>query len=147
MLDRMKRRYGVEVETQIPRISYRETVTKLLGRTSPSQEAVVVVAVSSASATCAIRPLPSVARASSFKDAVVGGVHSPQPHPCGGEGRSARSRGRGSSPNGEVVDIEIELYDGKFHAVDSDEASFKMAGSRAFRDGFEKAGHRCFSSP
>ena len=39
-----------------------------------------------------------------------------------------------------VVDIEIELYDGKFHAVDSDEASFKRAGSFAFRDGFMKAG-------
>jgi elongation factor G len=35
-----------------------------------------------------------------------------------------------------VVDVELELYDGKFHAVDSDEASFKMAGSRAFREGF-----------
>ena len=42
--------------------------------------------------------------------------------------------------HGKVVDVEIELYDGKFHAVDSDEASFKMAGGRAFRDGFEKAG-------
>jgi len=38
-----------------------------------------------------------------------------------------------------VVDCEIELYDGKFHAVDSDEASFKRAGALAFKDGYMKA--------
>ena len=48
--------------------------------------------------------------------------------------------GKGILVDGEVVDVEVELYDGKFHAVDSDEGSFKKAGARAFRAGFEKAG-------
>jgi elongation factor G len=38
-----------------------------------------------------------------------------------------------------VVDVTVKVTDGKFHDVDSDEASFKMAGGRAFRDGFVKA--------
>ena len=40
----------------------------------------------------------------------------------------------------QVVDLEVELYDGKYHQVDSDEASFKKAGAMAFRDGYQKAG-------
>ncbi|MCB9897237.1 MAG: elongation factor G [Planctomycetes bacterium] len=38
-----------------------------------------------------------------------------------------------------VVDVAVHLTDGKFHDVDSDEASFKMAGGRAFKDAFQKA--------
>lgn len=39
----------------------------------------------------------------------------------------------------EVVDVSVEVYDGKHHPVDSSEAAFKMAGAKAFRDAFEKA--------
>lgn len=38
-----------------------------------------------------------------------------------------------------VVDVVVSVYDGKSHDVDSDEASFKIAGARAFRDAFEKS--------
>lgn len=38
-----------------------------------------------------------------------------------------------------VVDVEFEVYDGKFHAVDSDEASFRMAATRAFREAVNSA--------
>jgi elongation factor G len=38
-----------------------------------------------------------------------------------------------------VVDVTVSVTDGKFHDVDSDEASFKIAGMRAFRDAFGKA--------
>ena len=38
-----------------------------------------------------------------------------------------------------VVDCRAELYDGKFHPVDSDQLSFQLAGERGFLDGFEKA--------
>lgn len=47
---------------------------------------------------------------------------------------------QGVLTSSQVVDVEVEVYDGKFHAVDSDEASFKMAGGRAFREAFMKAG-------
>jgi elongation factor G len=38
-----------------------------------------------------------------------------------------------------VVDVKVSVYDGKYHDVDSDEHSFRIAGARAFRDAFEKA--------
>ena len=38
-----------------------------------------------------------------------------------------------------VVDIKAKLYDGSYHDVDSDEISFKVAGSMAFKDGAKKA--------
>ena len=39
-----------------------------------------------------------------------------------------------------VVDVEVELYDGKYHDVDSSELSFKIASRTAFKMGMEKAG-------
>ena len=38
-----------------------------------------------------------------------------------------------------VVDIKAKLYDGSYHDVDSDEISFKVAGSMAFKEGAKKA--------
>jgi len=38
-----------------------------------------------------------------------------------------------------VVDIKVKLFDGSFHDVDSDELSFKVAGSMAFKNGSRKA--------
>ena len=38
-----------------------------------------------------------------------------------------------------MVDFEVSLYDGQFHAVDSNEMSFKMAGRLAFRDAMSRA--------
>ena len=39
----------------------------------------------------------------------------------------------------QVIDVAVTVYDGKHHAVDSDEVSFKLASSHAFRDAFLKA--------
>jgi elongation factor G len=41
--------------------------------------------------------------------------------------------------NSQVVDVAVTVHDGKHHAVDSDEVSFKIAASHAFRDAFVKA--------
>jgi len=46
---------------------------------------------------------------------------------------------RGVLAGYEVVDVKAHVTDGSYHAVDSDEASFKLAGARAFADGVSKA--------
>ena len=38
-----------------------------------------------------------------------------------------------------VVDVKVELYDGSYHEVDSNEMAFSIAGSMGFQDGFKKA--------
>jgi elongation factor G len=38
-----------------------------------------------------------------------------------------------------IVDVKVEVYDGSYHEVDSNEMAFKIAGSMAFQDGFKKA--------
>ncbi len=137
MLDRLKRRYGVEVETSIPKITYHETVTR------PSEGHHRHRKQSGGRGQfgeCFIRLKPRERGAGMiFTDAIPGGSIPRNLIPAVEKGIHEAAAG-GILTNGKVVDVEVELYDGKFHAVDSDEGSFKMAGGRAFRDGFEKAG-------
>jgi elongation factor G len=134
---RLKRRYGVEIESSLPRIAYQETITKPVeahyrhkkqsgGRGQFGE--------------CYIRMRPGAKGSGiQFVDKVVGGAIPRNLIPAVEKGiREVASKGVLTSSR--VVDVEVELYDGKFHAVDSDEASFKMAGGRAFKEGFQKAG-------
>ncbi|MCP3916948.1 MAG: elongation factor G [bacterium] len=137
MLDRMKRRYGVEVETSLPKISYRQTITKASeGHHRHKKQS----GGRGQFGECFMRLRPADSgEGVVFNDAVVGGSIPRNLIPAVEKGiREIASHG--VLCDGKVVDVEAELYDGKFHAVDSDEASFKMAGGRAFREGFMKAG-------
>ncbi len=135
MFDRLKRRFGVEVETKLPRISYRETISraaeghhrhkKQSGGRGQFGECFLK-----------LRPLPA-GSGIVFTDGVVGGSIPRNLIPAVEKGIKDITSS-GILTHGQVVDIEAEVYDGKFHDVDSDEASFKIAGARAFRDGFEK---------
>lgn len=137
MESRLKRRFNVEIETHLPRIAYRETITrpveahyrhkKQTGGRGQFGECYL-----------RLRPLER-GEGIQFKDGIVGGSIPRNLIPAVEKGVREQCN-QGVLTNGVVVDVEIEVYDGKFHAVDSDEASFKMAGSRAFREGFEKAG-------
>jgi elongation factor G len=133
VLDRMKRRYGVEVESHIPRIAYQETITK------PSEGHHRHRKQSGGRGQfgeCYVRLRPLAAgEGIVFKDSVVGGSIPRNLIPAVEKG-IIEIAGEGILTRGHVVDLEVELYDGKFHAVDSDEASFKMAGGRAFKEGF-----------
>ena len=133
---RLKRRFGVEITTHTPRIAYRETVTKPAdghhrhkkqsGGRGQFGECYVRV-----------RPQPQ-GTGFVFTDGVVGGSIPRNLIPAVEKG-IREVLVQGVLTNSAVVDLEVELYDGKFHDVDSDEASFKIAGARAFRDGFVKA--------
>ncbi len=138
MLERMRRRYGVDVDTHVPRILYRETITKKVSEGHHRHKKQSGGRGQFGECYVRLKKLES-GEGIQFNDAVVGGSIPRNLIPAVEKGvREVASQG--ILTRGKVVDIEIELYDGKFHAVDSDEASFKMAGGRAFRDGFEKAG-------
>jgi len=137
ILDRMKRRYGVEVETHLPVIAYQETVSKSSdGHHRHKKQS----GGRGQFGECYIRMKPSEPGAGIvFVDKIVGGSIPRNLIPAVEKGVHEEAS-KGILTNGQVIDVEVELYDGKFHAVDSDETSFKMAGARAFRDGFNKAG-------
>ncbi|MFT7486366.1 MAG: elongation factor G [Candidatus Paceibacteria bacterium] len=129
---RLKRRFSVEIETKLPRIAYRETITKPAeGHHRHRKQS----GGRGQFGECYIRVRPRVrGEGNVFLDKVVGGAIPRNLIPAVEKGFVEACQ-QGVLTNNTVVDIEFELYDGKFHAVDSDEASFKMAGARAFREG------------
>ncbi len=136
MEQRLKRRYGVEITTRPPRIAYRETVTRNAeGHHRHKKQ----TGGRGQFGECYLRVKPQPEGTGFvFTDAVVGGSIPRNLIPAVEKGIREQIV-QGVLTNGEVVDVEVELYDGKYHDVDSDEASFKIAGARAFRDGFTKA--------
>lgn len=143
MESRLKRRYGVEITTSVPTIAYRETVSrpaeghyrhkKQSGGRGQFGECYVRV-----------KPLPKGAGLV-FSDNVVGGSIPRNLIPAVEKGMRELA-GQGILTHSQVIDLDFELYDGKYHDVDSDEASFKIAGARAFLDAFQK-GHPVLLEP
>ncbi|WP_309752687.1 elongation factor G [Novosphingobium sp.] len=130
VLGRLQRRYGVAVDTRPPQIAYRESIRKgasVRGRHKKQsgghgQYGDCVIA---------IRPL---ARGEGFvfEDKITGGVIPRQYVPAVEAGvKDAMARG----PLGfAVVDVAVTLLDGTFHAVDSSELAFRIAGRMAMGD-------------
>jgi len=133
---RLKRRFGVEITTHTPRIAYRETITKPAeGHHRHKKQ----TGGRGQFGECYLRVKPKpLGTGFVFTDAVVGGSIPRNLIPAVEKG-IREILPQGVMTHSQVVDMEVELYDGKFHDVDSDEASFKIAGARAFRDGFTKA--------
>ena len=133
---RLKRRYGVEINVTVPRIAYRETITKSVeGHHRHKKQS----GGRGQFGECYIRMKPAAEDAGIvFNDKVVGGSIPKNFIPAIEKGIREIAN-EGILTDSQVVDVEVEVYDGKFHAVDSDEASFKKAGAMAFREGFKKA--------
>ncbi|HET6202090.1 MAG TPA: elongation factor G [Planctomycetota bacterium] len=136
MLARLKRRFGVEVTTRLPKVPYRETVS---GRSEGHYRHKKQTGGRGQFGECFLRMEPLERGAGfEFVDEIFGGSIPRQFIPAVEKGvREAMERG--VIAGYPVVDVRVKLYDGKYHEVDSDEASFKIAGSRGFRDAFEKA--------
>jgi elongation factor G len=133
---RLARRFGVEVSAHPPRIAYRETVTR---RAEGHHRHKKQTGGRGQFGECFVRVRPNPKGSGvTFTDAVVGGSIPRNLIPAVEKGvREAAAKG--VLTHSQVVDVDLELYDGKFHDVDSDEASFKIAGARAFIDAFQKA--------
>jgi elongation factor G len=133
---KLKRRFGVEVNLKLPRIPYRETITtptEAHGRHKKQTGG------HGQFGDCKIRfePLP---RGSEFEfvDDIFGGAIPRQFVPAVEKGLQD-ARLRGFLAGYPMVDFRATVFDGSFHAVDSNELSFKMAASLAFKDGMTRA--------
>jgi elongation factor G len=137
MEQRLKRRFGVEITSSLPRIAYKETITK------PSEGHHRHKKQSGGRGQfgeCFLRLKPAPKDAGVvFVDDVVGGSIPRNLIPAVEKGIREIAT-QGILTHSQVVDIEVAVYEGKYHDVDSDEASFKKAGAWAFREGFMKAG-------
>jgi len=133
---KLKRRFGVDVNLKLPRIPYRETIsasTEAHGRHKKQTGG------HGQFGDCKVKfePLP---RGSDFEfvDDIFGGAIPRQFVPAVEKGIQD-ARMRGFLAGYPMVDFRATVFDGSFHAVDSNELSFKMAGSLAFKDGMSRA--------
>ena len=135
-LERLKRRFGVEIDTEQPRTPYRETIHR--GATQRSRHKKQSGGHGQfADVTVEIRPLP---RGSGvvFSQRVVGGSVPKQWIPAVEQGvRDGLEKGRLGFP---VTDLEVTLTDGQTHSVDSSEMAFRMAGRLAMEEGLPGCG-------
>ncbi len=135
-LARLLRRFGVDTERALPKIPYRETITtsaeghhrhkKQTGGRGQFAEVYLRLATRQRG------------EGFEFIDKVVGGSVPRNFIPEVGKGIK-KFLSAGALAGYPVVDCSAELYDGKFHSVDSDQLSFQLAGERGFMDGFNKA--------
>lgn len=139
IVDRMKREFGVEANIGKPMVAYRETIKK-----SVEQEGKFVRQTGGKGkfghVYVRLEPLDveEAGKEYQFVEKVVGGVVPKEFFGAVDKGIQERMK-NGVLAGYPVVGIKATLFDGSYHDVDSDELSFKMAGSYAFRDGFMKA--------
>jgi len=133
---KLKRRFGVEVTLKLPRIPYRETITASVEAHGRHKKQ---TGGHGQFGDCKVKfePLP---RGSDFEFAndIFGGSIPRQYVPAIEKGIQD-SRMRGFLAGYPMVDFRATVFDGSFHAVDSNELSFKMAASLAFKDGMSRA--------
>jgi elongation factor G len=136
MVDRLKRRFGVEVELEKPRIPYRETVTAKVEaqgkykKQSGGRGQYGDVWIR-------LEPLPR-GEGFEFVNKIVGGAIPSKYIPSVEKGIVGAME-EGVLAGYRVVDAKVTLYDGSFHDVDSSDMAFKIAGSMGFKNAATKA--------
>ena len=136
ILDRMKRRFGVEVDLYPPQVPYRETIRK---RASAQGRHKKQSGGRGQFGDCfiEIQPLPR-GEGFVFEDAIVGGSIPKTFIPAVEKG-IVETMQKGVLAGYPVVDVKVRLYDGSYHSVDSSEMAFKIAGSLAFSSAVKEA--------
>ncbi|HEX4574713.1 MAG TPA: elongation factor G [Gemmatimonadales bacterium] len=131
IVGRLARKFGVHALITKPKVAYRETFK---GKAEGQGKHKKQTGGRGQYGDCWIRiaPLPRGSGVQ-FADEIVGGVIPRQYIPAVERGIQ-EAAGRGPVAGYPVVDFKVELYDGSYHDVDSNEQSFKMAGILAFRN-------------
>lgn len=136
LVDRMKREFKVDANVGKPQVAYRETITDTV------QAEGKFVKQSGGRGKFGhvwIEVSPNEpGKGFEFINAIVGGVV-PKEYITPVSNGIKESMRNGVLAGYPVVDVKVKLFDGSYHEVDSDEISFKVAGSMAFREGARKA--------
>jgi elongation factor G len=136
IIDRLKREFKVDANTGAPQIAYRETITKSAdgegkfirqsgGRGQYGHALVKVEPNEKGKGVEVLNKIVGGAIPKEYIPAVIDGIE-----------EAIRS---GVYAGFQVIDIKVQVVDGSFHEVDSNELAFKMAGIFALKDAFKKA--------
>ena len=136
ILEKIKNSQKIEIETHVPKVAYRETITKKAGAEythkkqtgGHGQYGKVLLEIA---------PLPRGEKYQ-FVNAIFGGAI-PKNYIPGVEKGVLEGMAHGTMAHYPVVDVEVKVVDGKYHPVDSSELSFKLAARNAFRDAMRQA--------
>ena len=132
-VQRLKRRFKLDVELSLPPVAYRETIrgsTRVQGRHKKQTGG----RGQFGDTWQRISPMPR-GEGFTFDNEIKGGVI-PSTYIPAVEKGVVEAMNSGPVAGYPVVDVKVVLDDGSFHAVDSSEIAFKMAGSKGFKKGF-----------
>ena len=132
---RMKNRYGTSVILEEPRLAYRETIK---GRSDVEGKHKKQSGGSGQYGHVKIRFAPGENEGLTFTQSVVGGSVPKGYYPAVEKGLLEAMQ-KGVLAGYPVVNLAADLYDGSYHAVDSNEISFKLAAKIAYKEGLPKA--------
>jgi elongation factor G len=137
LVDRMKREFNVEANIGQPQVAYRESIRK-----SDVEVQGKFVRQSGGRGQYGdvwLRLSPNEAgQGYEFVNSIKGGVVPSEYIPAVRKGIE-EAMGNGVIAGYPVVDVKVELYDGSYHEVDSNEMAFGIAGSMGFQEGVKKA--------
>ncbi len=142
IVDRMKREFKVEANIGAPQVAYRETITREaeVDYTHKKQSG---GSGQFARAVFKMRPAGldenGVQMHYNFLNKIVGGSI-PKEYIPGFEKGITNAKDTGISGGFPVINIEVELFDGAYHDVDSSALAFEIAGRAAFKEAMQKAG-------
>ncbi|MGB9663547.1 MAG: elongation factor G [Ignavibacteria bacterium] len=136
IVDRMKREFKVEANVGRPQVAYRETITK---KVQAEGKFIKQTGGRGKYGHVWIEVEPNEkGKGYEFVNKIVGGVIPKEYIPAVSAGIEEAMK-NGVLAGYPVVDVKVTLFDGSYHEVDSDELSFKIAGSIAFKEAAKKA--------
>ncbi len=136
VVDKLKRKYGAEVELKAPKVPYRETI-KASANAQGKYKKQSGGRGQYGDTWLKLEPMER-GKGFEFVDKIVGGAI-PRNYIPAVEKGIVETMASGYLAGYPVMDLRATLYDGSFHAVDSSDMAFKIAGSMGFKNAMERA--------
>lgn len=137
-VERIRRRTGLDCRLGPPHIAYKETITRKVTNVEGKHKKQTGGHGQFGVCYIDVEPLPRGA-GFAFEDAVVGGAIPRQFIPSVEKGVQ-KAMARGFLAGFPMVDVKVRVFEGKYHDVDSSDAAFQLAGSKAFKQAAAQAG-------